>query len=500
MTLNAPRFFLVLPIFLVSSLLVIWHYDFDRLGSVPFGTRSAAFSLFFNRTFAIDEFKDNAGVDFAFFNGHYYSGYPPLVPIITAGFLAIEQVFVYAHTRVLGHINGHIAWGLESWFIALPQILSLCGLSWLLFGLLRYMGRSYRLAYFVGWLLPFTSYALVYSVGANNDLPAAFLIFWGFYLLATGTSPQRAFLAGFVVSLAGLAQYPAILYLLSFGGLVVYQLLLVDKSKKLLIKGLFIYLLGASLPILALAVYHTLLFGAPWRFAHFYHAIPVAPGQTAANKVDFSIFNIPDGLRGLLISPLKGLFVYAPLTVFSFFGWQRLFRQHRVITIGGVLSIVLIVLFYAVWWDWSGGFDFASRYLISTLPFFYLGLAFALPTIFRRLWLKLAFLGAIVWSFLTTIVFTFTGIREAVRMEKWMQWGALGRFESFFEVFTKNDPKDVAPIIIRFANEWPLIGGLPYSVVGFMLFGAVLVLAILPLLVVLTVDGRRWKVGVDDRK
>jgi len=128
---------LLIPIFLVATLLVIWHYDFDRLGSVPFGTRSAAYSLFFDQTFAIDNFKDNAGVDFAYYNGHYYSGYPPLVPVITAAFLAVEQVFVYSYGKVFGPINGHVAWWLESWFIALPQILSLCGLAWLLFGLLR---------------------------------------------------------------------------------------------------------------------------------------------------------------------------------------------------------------------------------------------------------------------------------------------------------------------------------------------------------------------------
>lgn len=497
MTLNKLRLSLLLPIFLVSSLLVIWHYDFDRLGSVPFGTRSAAYSLFFDKTFAIDNYKDNAGVDFAFYNGHYYSGYPPLVPVITAAFLGVEQVFVYLYQKIFGPINGHIAWWLESWFIALPQILSLCGLSWLLFGLLRHLGKSFRLAFFVSWLLAFTSYALVYSVGANNDLPAAFLVFLGFYILVTDSSTlswRRLFFAGLVTALAGLSEYPAILYLLPFSFLVFY------KNKTKLLPSLFFYCLGATIPVLILSIYHTLLFGAPWRFAHFFHATKVLPGQTAANKVDFSLLNIPAGLRGLLISPLKGLFVYAPLTLFSFLGIRRFYVQHRDVFLSAGLGIVGIILFYAVWWDWSGGFDFSSRYLISTLPFFYLALAFALPVIFKQAWSKLLFLVVTTWSFLTTLIFTFTGIREAIRMEKWAEWAALGRFESFFKAFLDNNPKDVAPIIVRFKDEWPIVSDLSYSTLSFVLFLVVVTVALIPLLSALTVDVGKWKIDKENRR
>lgn len=473
-----PQLGLVLSVFLVSSLLTIWHYDFDRLGSVPFGIRATAFSIFFSHTVRIDGYWEAAGVDYAWNAGHYYSGYPPLVATVTAVSLGIEQVGVFAYTKVVGQINGHIAWLLESWFIALPQILSLCGLTWLLFKLLRYFKVGFKTSFFASWCLPFTSYALVYSIGANNDLPVAFLVFAGFYLLTTSGdsfTKKRLFFSGLVTSLAVLAAYPAILFVF------VWSLTIVLTDKRNWLRNLFFYLLGAGFPVLLLGLYHTYAFGAPWRFAHNFHATKVAPGQTAANKVDFSLLNIPTGLRGLLISPLKGLFIYAPLVLFSLFGVKSFLRKQRNIAIATILGIISVILFYSIWWDWSGGFDFASRYLLSTLPFFYLFLGFGLSKIFKNIFLKSLFFIVVVWSLVTTLIFSFTGVREAIVMSRWGQWGALGRFESFFKVFLQNNPKDVAPMLVRFSQELPLLNSLSFGVVSLLLIALVLLIAIFPL-------------------
>jgi len=286
---------------------------------------------------------------------------------------------------------------------------------------------------------------------------------------------KRLFFSGLVTSLAVLAAYPAILFVF------VWSLTIVLTDKRNWLRNLFFYLLGAGFPVLLLGLYHTYAFGAPWRFAHNFHATKVAPGQTAANKVDFSLLNIPTGLRGLLISPLKGLFIYAPLVLFSLFGVKSFLRKQRNIAIATILGIISVILFYSIWWDWSGGFDFASRYLLSTLPFFYLFLGFGLSKIFKNIFLKSLFFIVVVWSLVTTLIFSFTGVREAIVMSRWGQWGALGRFESFFKVFLQNNPKDVAPMLVRFSQELPLLNSLSFGVVSLLLIALVLLIAIFPL-------------------
>lgn len=469
---------LFLSIFVVSSLLTTWHLDFDRLGSIPFGDRALTYAIFYNHTLNLDKYWESAGSDFSWYNGHYFSGYPPLVPVLTVPFLAAEQVIAFLWVHLLWSFNGHLAWALESWFLAIPQSLALGLMSVLVFDLLRRLGVGLKGAYLSSWLLPFTSFVLVYATGTNNDLPAACLIFLGFYLIATMDqfSERRLFLAGLVTSLAITAEYPAVLFMFLWG------LFALAKFRSKLIPVAFFYVVGAASPLLLLAAYHTYAFGAPWHFAHNYHAYKVNYDQTAANKLDFSIFNIPGGLGFLLFSPLKGLFLYAPLTIFSLLGIKPLVSKNKLLGLFTVLGIVGITLFYASWWDYSGGFDFGPRYLISTLPFIFVLVGLAIPKIKRQIALKWPFLLLTVWGYATTLIFSFTGIRETIKFENWIQWGALGRFESFFKVFTDNNPAFVSPLFIRFGNEWPVLGHLPYSVLSFMLLGAIIIIGIAPLL------------------
>lgn len=471
-------FGLFISIFVVSSLLTTWHLDFDRLGSIPFGDRALTYSIFFNHSLNIDKYWESAGSDFAWYNGHYFSGYPPLVPLVTVPFLASEQVIAFLWVHLIGSFNGHLAWALESWFLSMPQGLALGLTSVLVFNLLRRLGASIKASYLSSWFFPFTSFALVYATGTNNDLPAAFLVFLGFFLIATTDqfSAKRLILAGLATSLATTAEYPAFLFTFLWG------LFALIKLRTKIVPVALLYAIGAAVPLLLLAAYHTYAFGAPWHFAHNYHAYKVNYDQTAANKLDFSLFNIPGGLGFLLFSPLKGLLLYTPLAIFSLLGVKSLISKNRLLSIFTLLGIGGIILFYSSWWDYSGGFDFGPRYLISTLPLIFVLVGLALPRIVRHPVLKWSFLFLTVWGFVTTLIFSFTGIRETIKFENWIQWGALGRFESFSKVIINNNPAFVSPLIIKFGAEWPVLGGLPYSVLSFMLFGAVVLVAITPLL------------------
>lgn len=80
------------------------------------------------------------------------------------------------------------------------------------------------------------------------------------------------------------------------------------------------------------------------------------------------------GLAGLLFSPGKSIFLYAPLTVLAVAGWRRFWRERRA-EAALYASIAAIVLVQnAKWWSWWGGWVWGPRMLVPLLPFAILGL------------------------------------------------------------------------------------------------------------------------------
>jgi hypothetical protein len=75
------------------------------------------------------------------------------------------------------------------------------------------------------------------------------------------------------------------------------------------------------------------------------------------------------GAFGLLLSPGRGLFIYAPLTLLLFFGlrpaWRRLPRPYFWL----VVTICLgYWLFYGSWFAWGGTWGWGPRFLLPILP------------------------------------------------------------------------------------------------------------------------------------
>jgi hypothetical protein len=74
------------------------------------------------------------------------------------------------------------------------------------------------------------------------------------------------------------------------------------------------------------------------------------------------------GLFGLLLSPGKGIFFYAPLLVISLAGW-RLFAKRQRAEAWLIAGIWLsLVAFYAPYRYWTGGWNWGPRFLLPALP------------------------------------------------------------------------------------------------------------------------------------
>jgi hypothetical protein len=128
---------------------------------------------------------------------------------------------------------------------------------------------------------------------------------------------------------------------------------------------------------------------------------PLTTGYRADE--DFSN-NILLGAYGLLFSPGKGLFVYAPFLAAVPYGLWRFWReQRRGLFFVGALFMFHVLVFSA-WYYWWGGTDWAARFLVPALPYLVLLCAPLIELLFepRRGWtivtLRVLFGGLVVIS------------------------------------------------------------------------------------------------------
>jgi len=121
------------------------------------------------------------------------------------------------------------------------------------------------------------------------------------------------------------------------------------------------FLLPLAAACLALAVYNFARSGNPLDLGY------------AADET----FSTPlwRGLAGLLFSPGKGLFLYAPILLAALLGIPALFRRERAIALL-VLSVAAIYpLLYGRWFMWWAGWSWGPRFVLPSLPFLCLFLA-----------------------------------------------------------------------------------------------------------------------------
>ncbi len=121
--------------------------------------------------------------------------------------------------------------------------------------------------------------------------------------------------------------------------------------------------LGVALPLAALALYHTALFGSPLR--------------TGYGDEGRSGFTTPfwEGFSGQLWSLHRGLIWSNPLTILALPGLVALWRRDRSVTLVCAALTGAQVVFHASWHAWDGGGAWGPRFLTPILPLLCLPLA-----------------------------------------------------------------------------------------------------------------------------
>jgi hypothetical protein len=92
------------------------------------------------------------------------------------------------------------------------------------------------------------------------------------------------------------------------------------------------------------------------------------------------------GIFGLLVSPGRGLFLYAPVLLIALLGAPAFFRRHRAEATLAWAIILTHLLLYGKWFMWHGGYAWGPRFMVPTLPFFIMGMAPAIERTKDRGW------------------------------------------------------------------------------------------------------------------
>jgi len=126
--------------------------------------------------------------------------------------------------------------------------------------------------------------------------------------------------------------------------------------------------------------YNAAITGDPWTMVYTYVAEPAfAPMRT---NLGFRFSSMAEGLWGLLFSPARGLFVFAPIGLVVFASgrrWFRALRRHTRMP-GSATYFAASLLLFSSYYLWSGGGSYGPRHLI---PAFMLAVAELAPVVAR---------------------------------------------------------------------------------------------------------------------
>jgi hypothetical protein len=355
-----PRRTRWIPWLLFGVLLLSYAYFFQGGGYNPNSRLALTRALAERHSIAIDAYPHTG--DWAEYSGHRYTNKAPGLSFVSAPFYALARALGGA--REGPQLSG-LVWAANLVVNALPSAL----LGLLLFHTLGRLGlASGAVRAWAILALGLGTLAFPYATAFYAHQPAAAASFGAFALLLgadPGAPPRwRGLLAGAAAGLAVLLEVSTGLCAVILG-----LFLALDAGRRPLLPW---FVLGGLPMAGALGLYNAVAFGSPLSF-WFDHANP-----EVEVRVDGRLFGPPTliGVMGLLFLPYRGLFFTSPLLMLAPLGWSDLKRADlgaaRVCAAVPLAFLALIASFHG----WYGGWTPGARYLLPSLPFLFVPLAF----------------------------------------------------------------------------------------------------------------------------
>ena len=342
-------------------------------------------------TFAIDDstFKDT--VDKIFVNGHFYSGKPPVLSFLGAGFY-----FILHHVFRLSISDALTYYCLTLLLVGVPSILMLVFFS----KSLAFTRLDPENHWIVTYALGGGTLILSYSVVLNNHTVAASLLYLAFYcwLRIKQLSYNRSkflFGAGFLSALAGVIDTAALPFV------ALFYILLVSRTRSVALA----YILGALGPFALHAVLNVAIVGDIFPAALFHSNLYHYPDSYWNNPIGIDTLNEPKLVYTFhsLIGH-HGLFLLTPVLIFPLVMLIKIltnrFHPFRREAIAIGLGCLIIITTYLFWSSNYGGVAFGFRWFILFIPLLFFFTAFFFVDVkssrIRGLYYGLLYLSVVV--------------------------------------------------------------------------------------------------------
>jgi len=211
----------------------------------------------------------------------------------------------------------------------------------------------------------------VYAGTAFAHVWTGSLLLVAAWLLFGRPTPRREaeMLAGALMGLAVVSEYPAAVLAVAITLAVGWK-----RWWKVVRIGF-----GAAPALVALGAYNWSCFGAPWNLASRFEALPRYARLAQDPTFGFAKPTL-GGLLGLTVSPLVGLFFFAPVLIPALaapvVAWRKGEQRMAVVLATAVWGMPLVMAAYR---EWPGGAAFGARYLVLAVPLMVLGLGVVGP-------------------------------------------------------------------------------------------------------------------------
>jgi len=174
-------------------------------------------------------------------------------------------------------------------------------------------------------------------------------------------SLKTAAIAGLLLGLATLIRPTSVV------AIAVFAVAILIRDGKTGLRATFSLCAASAIGIAILMVHNTILFGGPLSFGY----PTTAEGAKHLNSFETPFFR---GFFGLLLSPGKSVFVFAPPVILALLGLCALWRRDRGLAAAAALLPAAYLIFFAKYNQWEGGYCVGPRYLVPGIVLLCLGL------------------------------------------------------------------------------------------------------------------------------
>jgi 4-amino-4-deoxy-L-arabinose transferase-like glycosyltransferase len=265
----------------------------------------------------------------------------------------------------------------------------------LFFALLRVgFNQTVKLSFIATILLALTTFFWTYSHNLFDGVLCTTLLTFSFFsLVRYRQTKNSAFIISCFVALgfAFITRVSMVLAILvAFTYLLIYcQASIRQKLREFTIAGI------------------TLVPFVIWQFWYNFLRTGIvykSPVQTSVYAVNNALDgNMIIGLFGLLFSPGKSIFIYAPLLLISVFLFRRFYRQYPKEGIYIAALTIIWFLLHTRLRSWYGAAGWGPRHLITILPILFLPFAVNLEYVWQQVSLRIITIGLAGFGFILAL-------------------------------------------------------------------------------------------------